>query len=534
MVKHVDEGLKRIVDDLKKTGRYQNTLMLSLSDNGAKYKKKTITRTIALLGLAATVIASEKSAAEKPNVIVILVDDLGYADVGFQGSKDIPTPNLDALAASGVRFTSGYVTWPACAPSRASIIAGQDSHRFGFYDNPTPVLASDQGLPPGIMTVPRALQQQGYITGGIGKWHLGTTPNRHPNSMGFTEWYGFLGGAHEYFPRDSYSAWCKGAKTKYPKRPWPEWFVNITLPILRDSEAVKTDRYLTDQLSGEAVDFIKRHQRNPFFLYLSYNAPHSPSEAPEDEEAKLGLKNMAEIKGVTSAHRRTYAAMVSRLDRGVGEVLSALKLNGLEEKTLIFFLSDNGGGPPGVEYYSSNDPLRGYKGTLYEGGFRVPFVASWKGKLPAGTTYNQPVSSMDIGATALALAGGAPKGMRLDGVNLIPYLTGQKKEPPHAQLFWKLHSRGVIREGRYKLITGEAKAKRELYDLETDPAETNNLVSEKTELVQRLGAAWQSWNAGMPVPAWKKPPQAQWCLPVYQGPLWPEEKAALENNKEPR
>jgi arylsulfatase A-like enzyme len=486
--------------------------------------KKTLTRAIALLGLAFHGIAAPTQ--EKPNVIVILADDLGYADVGFQGCKDIPTPNLDALAAGGVRFTSGYVTWPACAPSRASLIAGRDSHRFGFYANPTPVLAPDQGLPPGMSTVPRALQTHGYVTGGVGKWHLGSAPDRHPNSMGFSEWYGFLGGAHEYFPRATYKTWHKGAKTALPKRPWPEWFLNVTLPIVRGNEPVKTDRYLTDQLSGEAVDFITRHQSAPFFLYLAYNAPHSPSEAPEDEEAKYDLEKLTKIDGVTPIQRRTYAAMVSRMDRGVGEVMSALKQNGLEEKTLVFFLSDNGGGHSGPEYPSSNHPLRGYKGELYEGGFRVPFVASWKGKIPAGTTCEQPVSSLDIGATALALAGGVPRDMKLDGVDLIPHLTGQKKEPPHAQLFWKLNSRGVIREGRYKLITAVNRPKWELYDLEADPSETKNLASEKPDLVQRLNTAWLSWNTEMPPPAWIKPPESQWGLPQYQGPLWPEEKAS--------
>jgi arylsulfatase A-like enzyme len=302
--------------------------------------------------------------------------------------------------------------------------------------------------------------------------------------------------------------------------------LNVTLPIVRGNEPVKTDRYLTDQLSGEAVDFITRHQSAPFFLYLAYNAPHSPSEAPEDEEAKYDLEKLTKIDGVTPIQRRTYAAMVSRMDRGVGEVMSALKQNGLEEKTLVFFLSDNGGGHSGPEYPSSNHPLRGYKGELYEGGFRVPFVASWKGKIPAGTTCEQPVSSLDIGATALALAGGVPRDMKLDGVDLIPHLTGQKKEPPHAQLFWKLNSRGVIREGRYKLITAVNRPKWELYDLEADPSETKNLASEKPDLVQRLNTAWLSWNTEMPPPAWIKPPESQWGLPQYQGPLWPEEKAS--------
>jgi len=233
--------------------------------------------------------AAEKPASEKPNVIVILADDLGYADVGFQGCKDIPTPNLDALAAGGVRFTSGYVTWPACAPSRASLIAGRDSHRFGFYGNPTPVLAGDQGLPPGMNTVPRALQTQGYVTGGFGKWHLGATPDRHPNSMGFNEWYGFLGGAHEYFPRDTYKTWHKGAKDKLPKRPWPEWFLNITLPIVRGNEPVKTDRYLTDQLSGEAL-----------ILSIATNAIPSSSTSPTTHLTRLARHRKTRKPGMIS------------------------------------------------------------------------------------------------------------------------------------------------------------------------------------------------------------------------------------------
>jgi arylsulfatase B len=481
---------------------------------------------VGILVLSMGGVLLEGRAAEKPNVIIILADDLGYADVGFQGLGDIPTPNLDRLASAGVRCTSGYVCWTACSPSRAGLITGQDPHRFGFYDNPNPVLAVNQGLPPGIMTVPRALQQQGYVTAGIGKWHLGTTPDRHPNRMGFTEWYGFLGGGHEYFPRDTYTTWNKGAKTKYPQRPWPEWFVNHTLPIVRNSDTVKTQRYLTDEFTSEAVSFIKRHPQNPFFLYLSYNAPHSPYEAPEDEEALLDVNKMAKVPGVTAAQRRTYAAMITRLDKGVGEVLAALKTSGLEEKTLIFFLSDNGGGHSGPGYYSSNHPLRGYKGDLYEGGIRVPFVVNWKGKLPAGSVYQHPVTSLDIGATALALAGGAPAQMKLDGVNLVPFLSGQRKEAPHERVCVKRQGLGMVREGRYKLITGVGKRAHELYDVESDLGETKNLAAENPELARRLDTAWQTWNAQMAPPLWKPVPEKEWKRPEYQPPLMPDERVA--------
>ena len=491
---------------------------------------KTLTRIILLLALLAgvTTHAAEPAAARRPNVIIILADDLGYADVGFQGLGDLPTPNIDRLARGGVRFSSGYVSWCACAPSRAGIITGRDSHRFGFYTNPTPVLAADQGLPPGIMTVPRALQQLGYVTGGIGKWHLGATADRHPNRMGFSEWFGFLGGGHDYFPWEYYGR-------KIPQRPWPEWFVNGTLPILRNDEPVKADRYLTDLFTDEATAFIRRHKAEPFYLYLAYNTPHSPYEAPKDEEAKFDTQKMAHLDRISAEFRRTYVAMVSKLDQGVGQVVEAVHANGLDEQTLIFFLSDNGGGAnshdgkPG--YPSSNHPLRGWKGTLYEGGIRVPFVASWKGRLPAGTTFAQPVSAFDMGATALALAGGAPQGMQLDGVNILPHLTGQTQAAPHERLFWKEQVRGAIREGRFKLLTGEKNTRRELYDLDADIAESKNLATEKPELVKQLDAQWQAWNRTMAPPLWQTPPQKDWTKPEFQPPPWPEENAATAQGK---
>lgn len=468
------------------------------------------------------------AAPSRPNVIVIVADDLGYDDLGCQGSGDIRTPNIDRLAAEGMRCTNGYVTWPACAPSRAGLITGQDSHRFGFYTNPTPVLAADQGLPPGITTVPEAMRRQGYVTGGIGKWHLGTTPDRHPNRMGFTEWFGFLGGGHQYFPWEHYAK-------KLPKRPWPEWFVNETLPILRNERPVEPEGYITDQFSKEAVDFVHHHREDPFFLYLAYNAPHTPYEAPKDEEDALALDAMTPPTGISSQARRTYAAMVTRMDKGVGRVLDAVHEAGLDDRTLIFFVSDNGGGANLVRatdgrltpsYASSNGSLRGSKGTLYEGGIRVPFLVRWTGTLPVGATCAAPVSTLDIGATALALAGGPPPDMQLDGVDIMPQLSAQRAEPPPRALLWKLANRGAIREGRFKLITGDTNAKPELYDLEDDRGETRNLAADEPEVVRRLHQTWKAWNAEMQPPAWKTPPEREWTRPEYQPLPWPDEKPA--------
>ena len=314
--------------------------------------------------------------------------------------------------------------------------------------------------------------------------------------------------------------------------------MNHTMPLQRNDEPVQPERYLTDLFSDEAVAFVRRHREQPFFLYLAYNAPHSPWEAPEDEEAKYALDQMTKLEAIPAKFRRTYVAMVTRMDAGVGRLMTTLRDLRMEERTLIFFLSDNGGGKnvgaggkPG--YPSSNHPLRGYKGTLWEGGIRVPFVANWKGVLPAGVTYDQPVSSFDMGATALALAGGISKEMRLDGVNILPHLTGKEKEAPHERLFWKDYKRGAIREGRYKLITGEGNSGQELYDLADDLVESTNLAAGKPELVQQLDAKWKAWNAEMKPPMWNTPPEAEWTKPEYQPPFWPQEKAAGMNSGAP-
>jgi arylsulfatase A-like enzyme len=325
-------------------------------------------------------------AKDAPNLIVILTDDQGYGDVGFNGCKDIPTPNLDSIARNGVRFSSGYVSYAVCSPSRAGLLTGRYQQRFGHErnprfqpDNPT------SGLPLTETTLADALGGVGYRSGIIGKWHLGAHADFHPLKRGFDEFFGHLGGGHCYFPEELTIKDTLGAKSEED---------SYRLWIMRNHQPVRTTKYLTDEFSDEAVRFIERHKGGPFFLFLSYNAPHGPLQAPE--------KYLARFPNLKNERRRTYAAMVSAVDDGVGLVLAKLRTLGLEENTLVFFLSDNGG--PESANASNNGPLRGEKGSPWEGGIRIPFAVQWPGHLPRGLVYDKPVISLDIFATIAALA----------------------------------------------------------------------------------------------------------------------------------
>lgn len=417
-----------------------------------------------------TALAADES--RRPNIIVLLADDLGYADVGFQGSKDIVTPHLDALAQAGVRCTDGYVTCPVCSPTRAGLLTGRYQQRFGYEfiggGGKQPV-----GLPPGEKTVADRLQAAGYATGAIGKWHLGKEPQFHPLARGFQEFYGFLGGGRSYFP----------AKAAAPLAPLD--------PIVRGRTQVADPAYLTDAFGDEAVAFIDRHKREPFFLYVAFNAPHVPLEAP--------AKYLDRFASIANKGPRTYAAMVGAMDDAVGRITRKIQSEGLDGDTLLFFLSDNGGH---VMAGARNEPLRGLKGTVYEGGIRVPFVVKWTGRLPAGTTYSQPVISLDIAATALAVAGlPVPSERRLDGVNLLPHLTGKNPQPPHEALYWRYGDHHAVRQGSWKL-TVPAVEPPGLYDLSQDRAEKNDLSAARPEKLRELTRLYEAWNAQLPPPAW--------------------------------
>lgn len=394
-----------------------------------------------------------------PNIIVILADDLGYADLGFTGSKDIPTPNIDRIAKQGVVCTRGYVSYAVCGPSRAGLITGRYQDRFGFSRNPV-VAPNDpaMGLPLDQQTLADFLKQQKYTTGAIGKWHLGTHQALHPNKRGFDEFFGFLGGGHRYLPEDLILKDLSEARSEND---------GYKTKILRNNTSVDEKEYLTDAFSREAVNFVEKNQAKPFFLYLAYNAPHSPLQATE--------KYLSRFEQIKDVKRRTYAAMVSAVDDGVGKLLDKLHDLHIENNTLIFFLSDNGG--PIYDNASSNAPFRGQKSDFFEGGIHVPFAVQWTGHIPQGITYDQPVSSLDIFATAAALVH-APSKNPLDGVNLLPFISGQVKTAPHQELYWRNYDkeRYCIIGAGYKRIDEKGKPTL-FFDLTNDISEKNNLAA---------------------------------------------------------
>ena len=424
--------------------------------------------------------------SSRPNIVLIVADDMGYADLGVQGSTDIPTPNIDALAKGGIRFTDAYVSGPYCSPTRAGLMTGRYPQRFGHEFNPQ--LQPDVGLPLEEKTLADRLKAAGYRTALFGKWHLGNTADRHPMSRGFDEFFGFLGGAHSYL-----QSGILGPN-----------------PILDGRTKVAQIPYLTDTLTDRAVDFIQRNRAQPFFLYLAYNAVHLPPHATE--------KYLARFAAIPDSLRRTYAAMLSAMDDGVGRTVEALRAAGIENNTLIVFFSDNGGPTmAGTTVNGSrNTPLRGSKRQTWEGGIRVPFIIRWKGKLPEGKTDSRPIIQLDVLPTALAAAGIPVQAeWKLDGVNLLPYLTGQQATAPHQALFWRLGEHMAIRMGDWKLVKspeGRLNAvdpaapwdlsKAELYNLAQDISEQHNLAAARPDKVKELADAWLRWNRELAPPRW--------------------------------
>jgi arylsulfatase A-like enzyme len=436
-----------------------------------------------LTALAAAGLAGPPlSAAEKPsrpNVVILLADDLGYADVGFQGCKDIPTPNIDSLARQGVRCTSGYVSGPYCSPTRAGLLTGRYQQHFGHEFNPGD-RGENLGLPLTETTVADRFRAAGYATGLVGKWHLGTAPKFRPPQRGFDSYFGFLGGAHSYFP-------------------------GMGAPIFRGTEETHEKEYLTDAFAREALAFIDGHKDRPFFLYLAFNAVHTPMHATEDRLRKFDA--------IGDKTRRTYAAMTAAMDEAVGRVLEKLRAEKVDENTLVFFFSDNGGPTmPGTTINGSrNTPLRGSKRTTLEGGIRVPFAVRWPARLPAGKVYESPVIQLDVLPTALAAAGAdAQPDWHLDGVNLLPYLTGQETKPPHETLYWRLGRQMAIRQGDWKLVRYDTNVDGEpggvtptkVYNLAQDIGEANDLAAKEPDKTKELEAVWQKWSGQMARPLW--------------------------------
>jgi arylsulfatase A-like enzyme len=431
-----------------------------------------------------------------PNIVLIVADDLGYADVGFHGSVQVRTPHLDRLAREGIVFTEGYVTAPVCSPSRAGFLTGRLQVRFGYDNNLVGVAPAFDpeyaGLPTTERTVADRLRPLGYVSGLIGKWHLGARPQFHPLRRGFNEFWGFLGGSHSYFPAEDSDR-------------------ELDAPIESSYGPSPRITYLTDDIGREAVDFIRRHADRPFFLYASFNAPHTPMEALEED--------LALYSWIADTRRRTYCAMVHRLDANVGRILQALDDAALGQRTLVAFISDNGG--PVNANGSLNGPLNGQKGILLEGGIRVPFVLRWTGTLPAGGTFSSPVSTLDFTPTFVAAAGGAVTADDdLDGVNLLPYLTGEVEGPPHGEMRWRFTISAALREGDWKLVRLPDRLPM-LFHLPSDLSEQNDVALDhldRTEaMLERLGR----WDVTLPHPLF------------LEGAVWKERQLELYDRSYP-
>lgn len=435
-------------------------------------------RLIVVLVLLAFQTSLSAIADDRPNILIIVGDDMGYADVGWHGCVDIPTPNLDSLALAGARFSNAYVSGPYCSPTRAGLLTGRYQTRFGHEFNPT----GQQGMPVSERTLADRLKAVGYKTGIVGKWHLGNQKEMHPQQRGFDEFYGFLGGSHSYFQRNGF---------------------------FRGKEPVRDMDYATDAFGREAVSFIERHRESPWFLYLAFNAVHTPMDATDDRIAKFPNE--------ANKTRKTYNAMMLAMDEAVGTVRNKLAETDQLDNTLIFFFSDNGGPTMvGVTVNGSrNTPLRGSKRTTLEGGIRVPFFVVWPKRIKP-MVYDRLAIQLDVHATALSAAGIDISSINgLEGIDLIPYLSGDRTSEPHDALYWRFGDQMAVRAGDWKLVKYDTNADKQtgnsrevtpykLYNLSTDIHEDNDLSASNPEKVEELKTMWANWNQSNIAPLWGK------------------------------
>jgi len=469
--------------------------------------------------------APDSAGRRPPNVVLIVADDLGFNDItryggGIAGGR-VPTPNIDSIASQGVDFRNGYSGNATCAPSRAAMMTGRYATRFGFEFTPTPkqfmkavtgmapaeqlrkpvyhadreselIPYEDMGLPTSEITLARLLQGAGYHTVQLGKWHLGDSPQFRPYNHGFNESLSHLHGASMYLPTkdpkvvNSMQDFDPIDKFLWASEPWAVRF--------KDGEPFQPPKYMTDYLTDEAVKVVAANKNRPFFMYLAYNAPHTPLQATREDYDALAF--------IPDHTLRVYAAMIRSLDRNIGRVLQALKDQGVDDNTLVIFTSDNGGAHyVGIE--GLNSPYRGWKATFFEGGIHVPFFMRWPGSIPQGSSVTAPVSHFDIFATAAAAAGQkAPADRVIDGVNLLPFIQGTAPGRPHDLLFWRTDTYLTVRAGDWKLQVSQQPAKDWLFNLASDPTEKSNLASKEPERVAALKARLLDWNQGQRKPMW--------------------------------
>ncbi|MCP4314297.1 MAG: sulfatase-like hydrolase/transferase [Bacteroidetes bacterium] len=430
---------------------------------------------IAVIWIYGATVLNGQNREQTPNFVIILADDLGYGDLGFTGSTQIITPFIDALAKDGVIFSQGYVSAPVCGPSRAGLMTGRNQVNFGFDNNPIVDLPQFDknfvGLPVEEKTMADRLAELGYINGLVGKWHLGEAEHFHPLKRGFHEFWGYLGGGHDYFP----------------SKPDGKNYHREIICNYKEPQAIS---YITDDKGDECVEFIRRHREKSFFLFASFNAPHTPLQATNED-----LKLYADVQ---EEKRRTYCAMVHRLDVNVGRIVDELKDQDLYENTVIVFLSDNGGPVSGKTPWTLNAPLRGSKGILLEGGIRVPFSMTWPKMLKAGTTFQQPVSALDLTPTFVEIAGGTiDPADNMDGTNLIHFLKGDQTEAPHPEMLWRFTISASIRQGDWKLVRLPDRLPM-LYHLKEDIAEQHNVADQHRERVNRMLKKLGDWDVSCP------------------------------------
>jgi len=439
-----------------------------------------------------------------PNIILIISDDAGYSDFGFTGGNDeIKTPNLDQLASNGIIFNQGYVTAAVCCPSRMGLMTGRYQQRFGAECNvptiPTPGFTkTDLGLDTKEKTMADVMQSGGYQTMMIGKWHLGVEEKYHPLNRGFDEFFGFLGGSRSYWPLDN---------------PRPAHVMYRNQMPLNDKATVT---YLTDDLTDAAIDFVNRQKDKPFFIYLSFNAPHTPMDAKEED--------IQQYMHIPPGRRRKYAAMTKSMDDNIGRLHQTLKEKKLAENTMIVFINDNGGA---YNNGSSNSPLRAHKGTYWEGGIRVPYFIHWPKEIKRGQQFDHPVSTLDLLPTFAAVAKCNPPNS--DGKNLFPFIQSNTQSAPHDFLYWRMWRAAAVRQGPWKLIRvaeDPLQAKKELLlplvliNLEEDPKEKNNLAEKFPERANQLLQKLENWEKGLSQPRW------------YDGRDWPHwAERQVENHK---
>lgn len=465
--------------------------------------------------------------ASRPNIIIMMADDLGKGEVSLYGDSNVPTPNIDAIGLEGVTFTEGYVTSPICSPSRAGLLTGRYQQRFGFevqpHDRyphnmmeflgfkylvktdgwnlpdleeisyPSQEEIDKQGLPPSEITLGELLNPMGYNTAMIGKWHLGYGDHALPHKRGFDYAFGFY---------EAFSWYFNDVEAPDVRSHHHDLFIDPyiwgkertgTAAITRNGIEVIEEEYLTDKIAKEAVQFIEQNKEDPFMLYVPFNAPHTPFQVTK--------KYYDRFPQIEDENRRIYYAMISALDDAVGEIMMKVKETGLEENTLIFFLSDNGGAT--YTQATTNYPLKGGKMSDFEGGLNVPFVMKWKGQIPKGQTYDRPVSSMDVFGTAAEVTGvQLPEDRIFDGVNLLPFVKGDIKTDPHEAIFWRAEYNKIIRKGDWKLIMNDLSGYELLYNLKVDKNEHQNVIVDNPDVVKELKKDYSTWNSTLKEPLW--------------------------------